>query len=179
MLQSDGKEACCGAGILKVLNEKKASERTVEEPDAVCGGKDSSCVPADKNSKKEMLLRATEPAFSQACHTVVLCGGNSNLSSTSSVSENNKLIQLPCITIWKGVSILKSFRYFAKQERNSTNEYLPWKLEAPVIYHLEPPSTSFLWLQDHLKSKGWTNLPSYLDQTLMVLLPKNKKILRL
>lgn len=98
MLQSDGKEACCGAGIPKVLNEEKTSERTVEEPDAVCGKKDSSCMPADKNSKKEMLLRATELAFSQACHTVALHGGNSNLSGMSSVSENNQLIQLPCIT---------------------------------------------------------------------------------
>ena len=160
-LQSDGKEAHCGAGIPKVLNWCKARESAVEEPDAVCGWKDSGCTPARKNSKKEMFIRDRQLAFPQACCTAALYVGNSNVMS--SVSGNKQLLWLSCITIWKIALTLKSFQSSAKQERNVAKDYLPWKPEAPVTYHLEHPSMSFLWLQDLLESKGSTNLPSYLD----------------
>lgn len=45
---------------------------------------------ADKNTRKEMLIRDREMAFSQACRTVVLCMlGIQMLSGISSISENN------------------------------------------------------------------------------------------
>lgn len=111
--------------------------------------------------------------FFIACHTVVIYVENSNVIWYA--QHVRKQTSHPIVL--KKTLYLKVFSEFCKLRKKCYKQYLPWKLQAPVIYHLGPPSMSFLWLQDHLESKGCINLPSYLDQTLMVLLPKNKKTL--
>lgn len=51
----------------------------MEEPDCVYGWKNNSCMPAAKNSEKEMLIRDKELAFSQAHSTIALYVGNSSV----------------------------------------------------------------------------------------------------